>query len=169
MFPKRYLPFLMVAGLAACSSSGELTVAKPKSEAVRPSSTVALDVDSTEDSGTPEHVANGVNDVRQELFSGLQSSGVFSRVVQPTETADYTMQVDLTNVRFVSGSARFWGGALAGANVVTGNVNVVDNSNGIELTSFSAEGKSASHPISSETGFDDAVRQFGDKVVEGLQ
>ncbi|MGI9494388.1 MAG: DUF4410 domain-containing protein [Geminicoccaceae bacterium] len=161
--------FIVIVGLAACSSGGELTVAKPKSEAIRPNATVALSVNALEGSGSPEHVQDGVLQIRTDLYANLPAAGVFTQVVPEGQPADYDMQIGINNVRLVSGTARFWGGAFAGSNVVTGDVKLIDQSNGLEVTSFTATGTSASHPVSSESGFDDAVREFTGQVTQALQ
>lgn len=160
---------ILIVALAGCSSSGELSVVKPKSESIRPNSTVALSVNGTEGSGSSDHVEKGVTAVRLELYSSLPGSGVFSQVVQEGQAADYGMQVDMSNVRYVSGSARFWGGTFAGSNVLTGDVKLIDQSSGLEVTSFTATGKSASHPASSASGFDAAVNEFTGQVTQALQ
>jgi hypothetical protein len=162
-------PLLIVLALSACTSSGQVQVAKERSEAIRPGSTVALSVEAVEGSGNADHVQRGLQDLRGNLFANLPASGVFTQVVQEGQQADYEMDVDVTNVRFVSGSARFWGGVFAGANVVSGDVTLTDASNGLEVTKFSATGESASHPISSDSGFDSAVREFSTQVTTTLQ
>ncbi len=160
---------LLVFALGACSSSGQVQVTKVKSETIRPGSTVALAVDAVEGSGNEDHVQRGLQDVRGNLYANLPASGLFTEVVPAGQPADYEMDIDVTNVRFVSGSARFWGGAFAGANVVSGDVTLTDASNGLEVAKFSATGESASHPISSDSGFDSAVREFSGQVTQTLQ
>lgn len=169
MLIRNFAPVLLITLLAACSSSSELKVTKARSEAIRPNATVALSVQATENSGNPEHVQKGVQQVRGNLYSSLPASGHFSQVVPEGQPADYNMEVGVNNVRLVSGSARFWGGAFAGSNVVTGSVKLIDRSNGLEVASFTATGQSASHPISSESGFDDAVREFAYQINEALE
>lgn len=169
MLKRLAVPALAVLALAACSSSGQLSVAKPKSEPIRPNSTVALSINANEGSGSPEHVDQGIQQMRSDLYANLPATGIFSQVVPEGQPADYDMQIGVSNVRLVSGAARFWGGTFAGANAVTGDVSLVDQSNGLEVTSFTATGESASHPASSASGFDDAVREFTGQVTEALQ
>ncbi len=155
--------------LAACNAGGDLSVARPKIGPVRPSSVVALNVDALTEAGAPADRAAGIEQVRRELYLVLPSSGLFKQVVQTSEPSDYRMDVHLRQVRQVSGSARFWLGFMAGRSELVGDVVVLDHRNGIELTAFRASGQSAAQPISPDDGFEDAVRLFGEKVVEALR
>jgi hypothetical protein len=160
---------LLVFALGACSSSGQVQVTKAKTDTIRPGASVSLAVNAAEENGESEDVQRGLQDVRTNLYANLPASGVFSEVVAEGQEADYEMDVNVTNVRLVSGTARAIGGAFAGANVVSGDVVLTDSANGLEVVKFSATGESASHPISSESGFDSAVREFSTQVTQTLQ
>ena len=160
---------IAILGLAACSSSGELALTKPKTDSIRPGTSVALAVNSGASSSSPKHLQIGVQQVRADLYTTLESSGAFGEVVDQDTPADYAMQVDLSNVRLISGTVRFWAGDWVGPSEITGDVTVTDQSNGLEVTSFTATGKSAINFMSSESGFDDAVREFGGQVTQALQ
>ena len=165
------LSALLIAllSLAACSSSGELALTKPKTDSIRPGTSVALAVTAGAGSGSPKHVQIGVQQVRADLYTTLESSGVFGDVVDQDTPADYAMQIDLSNVRLISGSVRFWAGDWVGPSEITGDVTVTDQSSGLEVTSFTATGRSAIYYMSSESGFDDAVREFGGQVTQALE
>ena len=160
---------LVVVALGACSSSGQVQVTKAKTETIRPGASVALAVNAAEGIGDADEVQQGLKDVRTNLYASLPASGVFSQVVAEGQQADYAMDVDVTNVRQVSGAARVIGGVLSGSNIVSGDVVLTDASNGLEVTSFSATGESASHPFSGESSFDSAVKEFSNQVTETLQ
>jgi hypothetical protein len=160
---------VLAALVAGCSAVGEIKVAQPKTAPIRPGASVALNVDARAPDDDAEDVANGILEARKELFAALPASGMFSQVRQPGEPADYRMDVHLTGVRIIGGAARIWGGALAGRNEITAEVEVTDEASQQLVTRYTATGSSASHPFSTEDGFDAAVRTFGNQVTDGLR
>jgi hypothetical protein len=155
-------------GLAACTASGSHEIALAKSEALRPGAIVALDVEAGPEAGNPEHSDHAVSKIRGDLYTRLVNGGKFAKVVNPGEQADYTMDVDLTQVRLIGTGASFFGGAFVAPNLVKGDVRLADNSNGIELANFEATGEAArAYTLSVMMGehtFDKAVQKFGENV-----
>lgn len=155
--------------LWGCSASGNVNIAKQKSEEIRPSSTVALDVDATPSAGTPEHNEETVRIARNDLSEKLTTVGGFEQVVAFDTPADYTMAVRFDKVTLLPFGARYFGGIYGAVNVLEGDVSLVDNTNGVELTSYSATIKGAPIAWSSESGTEGSIGAFNNKVIEGLQ
>ncbi len=165
---------LIAAGvmLSACTASGSHEIGLAKSDTLRPGATVALDVEAGPEAGNPEHSQTAVRQVRLELADSLVSSGKFASVVNAHEQADYTMDIDLKQVRMIGTGASMWGGAFVPPNLIKGNISLADNSNGLELTSFEATGKAArAYTVSYMTGqstFDKALEKFTENVSTAL-
>jgi hypothetical protein len=99
----------------------------------------------------------------------LSAKGSFARVVQTGEAAQYDVQVRLLAAAEVSQSARILFGVLAGANELAVRVEGFNTANHALLVSFTAMGKSASHPLSSENDMDAAIREAVDEIIKGLE
>jgi hypothetical protein len=150
--------------LTACNSSGTLAVSTPKAEPIPAGKVVALNVTSAED----EDSQDAAGRLRNDLFGRLVTEGVFKQVVQPAESADYRMTVALSGVEEVSQASRILFGVLAGSNELKAAVTLV-NAAGTVVEQFTVTGESASHPLSSENGIEDAVREAATKVVQALR
>ena len=165
----RHFGALLVTVLVVgCSASGTLTMLHPKSQTIPPGKTVALSVQP--DAANPKPIFQEVaTRVRDSLYGKLVSNGLFKAVVQPTESADYRMEVKVFGARQVSTGARIWLGVMAGSNSLALRVEVIDESTNLVVTAFEVAGSSASHPLSSEAGLDDALREATDKLVLALR
>jgi len=130
----------------AAVASGNVIIAKKKFEEIRPSSTIALDVDATPSAGTPEHNEEAIRIARNDLSETLTTIGGFEQVVALDVPADYAMTVRFDKVTLFPFEARYFGGVYGAANVLKGDVSLVDNINGVELTSSSATIKGARSP-----------------------
>lgn len=156
--------FGMMLMLAACSSSGSIEMKQAKAAAIPAGRTVALNVTAPAD----EDSADALHLMRNELFGRLVAEGVFKEVVAAGEPADYRMDVVLSNVDEVSQGARIFFGVLAGSNELKAAVTVIDAATAEPVTSFNVGGESASHPMSSENGLEDAVREAVTKIIGAL-
>lgn len=150
---------------AACSSSGSLEVKTPKAAAIAPGHSVALNVTSAGD----EESRDAAHQMRIELFGRLVAEGVFRQVVAAGEPADYRMDVALSGVEEVSQGARIFFGVMAGSNELKAAVTLYDAATNTVVTAFDASGESASHPLSSESGMEDAIREAASKIIRALQ
>jgi Domain of unknown function (DUF4410) len=150
--------------LAACSSSGSIEMKQPKTAAIPAGKVVALNVTAPAD----EDSADALHLIRNELFGRLVAEGVFKEVVAAEEPADYRMDVVLSNVDEVSQGARIFFGVLAGSNELKAAVTVIDAATAQPVTSFNVGGESASHPMSSENGLEDAVREAVTRIIGAL-
>ncbi len=168
MIMRLAVPAIAFLALAACSATGDINVSKPKSDEIRPASTVALELDATPAAGSPEHAEEAIRIARADLSEKLISAGGFQQVVAPGQPADYTMNVTLSQVKLLPFGARYFGGIYGAVNVVNGDVSLVDNATGVELTSYSANIKGAASAWSSESGTNGTIGAFDDKVIEGL-
>ncbi len=168
------LSFLLVLAMSlaisACSSSGWTKMKQPLSQKIPGGKSVALTVKVD----TPEHQKDEdfttiTTRIRQQLFTKLMSEGIFKSVLLPPEPADYGMEVTITSARVVSGTARLWGGLMAGHNDAQMFVKLVKNDDNQTVAEFEVDGTSASHPFSSESGTDDAIREATDQIIKGLR
>jgi hypothetical protein len=159
---------LVVGLMSACSSSGTLTVTQPKTQGIPPGQTVSLAVELDVAEPLPVHQEVATR-IRERLFGRLVSDGIFRAVVHAPEPADYRMDVKIRGAREVSTGARIMLGAMIGPNTTTVAVAVRHEATNQLLTAFEATGTSAAHPLSSEAGLDDAVREAVVKIIEGLR
>jgi len=150
---------------AACSSSGELKMKTPKATAIPPGHSVALDVTSAAD----EDSRDAAHRMRVELFGRLVAEGVFRQVVAVGEPADYRMEVALGGVEEVSQGARIFFGVMAGSNELKAAVTLHEAATDALITAFDVSGESAAHPLSSESGMEDAIREAATKIITALQ
>jgi hypothetical protein len=102
---------------------------------------------------------DAVRRLRGQLFGRLVSEGVFARVVQAGEATKYDVRVRLLTATEVSQGARILFGVLAGADELAVQVDVFETAYRNLVVSFTTKGESASHPLSSENGMDDAIRE----------
>jgi len=156
--------------LVACSSSGSMQLTQAKTAPIPSGKIVALKVGLAP---IPDSSYSGATEVtrrlKAQLFGRLVSEGAFRQVVQFDEPADYRMEVLLSDTREVSPGARILLGVMAGANSLNASVTLYDQATSSVVTAFDVEGKSASHPFSTESGLDDAIREAIDKIMLVLQ
>ncbi len=162
----KFVPtFLALIIVVACSSSGTLQVSQPKTSAIPPGKIVGLKVTSASDEESRE-VAHRLSG---ELFGRLVSEGIFQQVVQAQQPAHYTLNVQVGDVQEVSQGARIFFGVFAGANTLRATVTLYDREPRQLVTAFDVEAESASHPLSSEAGIEDAVREAATKIIFALR
>ncbi len=162
---RRLLAFGLIVALMGCSSSGTIEMKQAKTTTIPPGKVVALNVTAPVDDDSTE----ALHRMRGELFGRLVSEGVFKQVVPVDESADYRMEVNLSNVEEVSQGARIFFGVLAGANELRAAVKVTDSATNQVVTQFAVAGESASHPLSTESGLDDAIREAASKIIGALK
>ena len=78
------------------------------------------------------------------------------------------LDVEVTNIRTVSGAERVFFGAMAGRNEVASTDTVRDRT-GAVLRSFTVQSASAAHPFSGQSGLPDAYRQFAADTISALR
>ncbi|WOF72725.1 DUF4410 domain-containing protein [Parvibaculaceae bacterium PLY_AMNH_Bact1] len=156
---------LLSLTVAACSSSGTLQRTQSSNEPIRSNSVAALTVTSASDTESLE----AAEELRSRLFGSLVSQGLFDQVVPPSKPADYELSVALSGISEVSQGARIFLGVLAGSNKLSANVKLVDKADGSVTRAFIVGGESASHPMSSENGMGDAIREASSKIVQALR
>lgn len=153
--------------MAACSSSGKILVTQPPTETVDHKKTVALSVEPGVEQPEAVHI-DVANRVRAALFGRLVSDRIFKAVVHKPDPADYTMDIVLQGAREVSTGARIMLGAMAGSNNLHLDVTLRKPNNQV-ISAFSVEGNSASHPWSSQSSVDDAIREAVEQIIEALR
>ena len=151
--------------VAACSSTGTLEVSQPKTSTIPPGMIVSLKVTSASDEESREVALR----LSSELFGRLVSEGIFQQVVQVQQPSQYTLNVQVGDVREVSQGARIFFGVLAGANMLRASVSLYEREPRQLITAFDVEAESASHPFSSEAGIEDAVREAATKIIFALR
>ncbi|MFZ2947973.1 MAG: DUF4410 domain-containing protein [Desulfuromonadaceae bacterium] len=160
---------LSIVFLAACSSSGAYTVKQDLIEPINNQKTVSIMIKSDKISESEkEDAQKACSSLQEKLYSRLVSEGVFkSSVIYPNK-GEYSLEVDVLGVRLVSNTRRLLLGVMAGASGIEANVLLKDET-GRVLSDFNAEGSSAAHPMSSESGSDNAVNELATKIAEVLK
>jgi hypothetical protein len=160
---------LSVVFLAACSSSGTFTVKQELIEPIDNQKTVSILIKSDKISESEkEDAQKACSSLQEKLYSRLVSEGLFkSSVIYPNK-GDYSLEVDVLGVRLVSNAARLMFGVMAGASGIEANILLKDET-GRVLSDFRADGSSATHPLSSESGSDNAVNELASKIAQALK
>ena len=155
--------------LAACSSSGTFTMKQEMIEPINTQKTVSIWIKSDKVPEDEKEEAKGACSLLQEkLYARLISEGLFkSSVIYPNK-GDYSLEVDVVGVRMVSNAARIWLGVMVGASGMEANILLRDET-GKVLTEFHADGSSATHPLSSESGSDNAVNQLATQITQAIK
>ncbi|HYM02822.1 MAG TPA: DUF4410 domain-containing protein [Stellaceae bacterium] len=159
----RALLLVLSLALAGCASEGELKVDSQSSPLQSSYESVRVAIQPT-----AKDSQEIIGDVRSSVVGQLLSSGRFHRISADGEPADVIVTVDIVQYERVSVGERILVGALAGRNRVSARVTVSDGRTGSVIRRFEAQGKSAAHPLSSEAGYTDALREFSRQVLLGL-
>ena len=166
-FPARHglsLISLAMAGLlTGCSAGGNFNIqssAKPANLPALPSLRVAVNPKAE---GSDEVLA----DVRSAIVAQLISSGRFSTVIVANAPTDLVMNADIEKFAKVTVGERILVGTLAGRNRVNLTVQIIQPSTNTIVETYEATGESAAHPLSSESGLSDAVREAAKEVAAG--
>lgn len=167
-FIKKVSVMLSLVFLSACSSSGTLTIKQPLVEQIKNDKTVSILV-KTDLKESDEDSLKAVSGLREKLYATLVSEGIFKSSVLAPNKADYSLEVDVKGVRFVSTAARLAFGVMAGASTIETEVLLKDMATTKVVAEFKADGSSASHPLSSETGPENAVREAAKNIVAALK
>lgn len=162
----RLKPALSLAALAlllnACSTEGKVTPLQTGATVPIPATSIwALLVH-----GCPE--PNQCEELRTALAGHLVGAGLAASIAPPGQPADLLLDVQVTRMRTVSGTARVIFGMFAGRNVVVATDTLHDHT-GTMLRSFEVEGDSAAQPLSEETTLLDAYRQLATDTVTALR
>ncbi len=166
---KSALLCLFVLGLAACSSSGTVEVQQGLSDSIPPGKSVALTIEAISGDTDADEVEAARRLMTNELYGRLVAEGVFAQVVQAGQPADYRMKVVMSGIDEVSQGARIFLGIFAGANELVADVTLTNNLSEQQIAQLTVAGESAAHPLSSESGLEDAVREAVTKIIEGLR
>jgi hypothetical protein len=160
---------LSVIFLAACSSSGTFQVKQTLIEPINNQKTVSILVKSDKvPESEKEDSQKACRSLQEKLYSRLVSEGLFKSTVIYPNKGDYSLEVDVLGVRMVSNAARLWLGVMAGASGMEANVLLKDDT-GKVLSDFHVDGSSATHPLSSESGSDNAVNELANQIAQVLK
>ncbi len=171
--------FFLMALLSACSSSGNFTVKQALLEPINKDKSVSvlvktdkvnvLDEEGKISDDKVEETKNVAATLKERLYARLVSEGVFKSSVFYPNPADYILEVDVNGIRIVSNVARLMVGVMAGPSVIEAEILLKDMNTSKVLTEFKVEGLSAAHPLSSETGYENAVREAANNIVNALK
>ncbi len=160
---------LSMVFLAACSASGTFQVKQELIEPVNNQKTVSIWIKSDKVQESEREDATKASSLLQEkLYARLVSEGLFKSAVIYPNKGDYNLEVDVLGVRLVSGAARIWLGVMAGASGMEANVLLRDETSKV-LTEFHADGSSATHPLSSESGYENAVNALATEITQAIK
>jgi uncharacterized lipoprotein YajG len=148
--------------LTGCSSSGSLNYTKPASTPIELNKTVTLEVSGSAEPRITEQL-------RSDLFGRLVSERIFTAVRHREKPADYNLKINILSSSTVSPVARIMLGMLAGANKLKVDVKLFETATGKLHSNFVVTGESASHPMSSESGLENAVREVVSNIINGLK
>ena len=151
--------FLLLTG---CSSSGSLNLHKQSSEPIGLNKTVSLEVSGLSDARIKEQL-------KSDLFGRLVSERKFTAVHHGEKKSDYNLKITILSSNTVSPVARIMLGVFAGANSLRVDVKLYETATGNLHTNFVVTGESASHPLSSESGLENAVREVVSNIINGLR
>jgi len=160
---------LLTVFLSACSSSGALKVTQPLAEPITAGKSVCLSIKVAEKAEQGEDTQNVTRLLKEYLYTKLVTDGVFQKTVLPPEKADYDLEVNVLGVRVVSNTTRLMVGVMAGPSSIETEAKLQDSGKNKIITVFNAEGNSASHPMSSAAGYENAVRETADHIIKGLK
>lgn len=161
---------LVTAFMTGCSSSGTTIIKQPLTQKIPAGKTVSLSVlIDTAEHQKEEDYQEVSKRIRDRLYTKLVTEGIFKAVVLAPEPASYGMDVTITSARMVSGAARVWGGVLAGHNDAQMKVQLHNRDVNQLIADFEVDGTSASHPFSSESNPDDAIREAVNQIIAGLR
>ncbi len=147
--------------LAGCSAEGQLSMqSSAPATNLPPNPSLRLIVNAVAPNSTDQLL-----DIRAAIFSQLSATGQYGKVVLDNEPTDLVMKVDITKYAKVTVAERLLVGAFAGRNRVGGEVTITQTATNTVLKSYEADGSSAAHPLSSESGLSDAVREMAKQVV----
>jgi Domain of unknown function (DUF4410) len=161
---------IAISVLPACSSSGEMKILQTLDETHRidHAATTILKVEPAEGLQPDEDLRELILTLRGQLFGRLVSDGVFKQVVHEGDPAKYYVRIQVNDADQVSTVARIAFGVFAGANKLNVRVEVFEESTEKSIMTFTASGESASHPFSTESEMEDAIREVVNKIILSL-
>jgi hypothetical protein len=155
--------FSLILLVAACTAGGNYKVTGPSSELRTSYDSVKLVFKTT-----ATNSADIVPDMRGAIVGQLLGTGRYTRVVGPNDPADLVLNFDITDYRRVGVAERVFIGVMAGPNRLTVLVSATDGKTGAVVRQFQATGESASHLLSGEAGYADALREVAKQVAIGM-
>lgn len=160
---------MSVCFLSACSSSGALKVSQPFTQPITAGKSVAVSINTAANVEKDEDTAKVSRQLKEYLFTKLVTDGVFKSAVLTPDKGDYDLEVSISAVRVVSDAKRMLLGVMAGPSSIETAIMLKNSENGNVITAFNAEGSSAAHPMSSQVGYENAVREAADHIIKGLR
>ena len=153
----------LLLGMSACSTEGTLTPVSGGGTAMTAANIWSIDVTGTEPARADE--------IRNSVLESLIGSSLAQHVVLPGTPADRVLVIHVTRIRYVSAGERMMLGLMAGRNVVeaTETVSSPLAPAGQTMKVFTVEAESAAHPLAGVSMFEDALKTFAEKTLDGLR
>jgi hypothetical protein len=156
--------FLLLS-VVGCSSTGDRGVIQSSKERISPNAVATLVVTSPADSAS-EKVARSLE---SRLTGALTTQRIFARIAREGQRSNYELSVSLNQVREVTPLATFMLGVFAGSDEIHADVKLTNRSTRQVVTRFTANGKGAAHPLSSERGMEAALSELENQIIQGLR
>ncbi len=161
--------FSLAATMTACSSSGGLVIKQSLSEPIDATKTISIDIKSVQGKESEEDMVKMVNALKEKVGPAIVAQGDFLNAVMAPNKGDYNLLVTVKNARIVSTAARIAFGVMAGPSSLEAEVLLVNPVTNKQLLAFDVEGSTAAHPLSSEVGYENAVKEAANNVAKALK
>lgn len=148
--------------ITGCSSKGSLEVYQKSSSPIGVNKSASLELAGYSEPRISEQL-------KADLFGRLVSERIFSSVNHGEKSSDYNLNITILSSNTVSPTARIMLGVFAGTNSLKVDVKLYENLTGKLHSNFVASGESAAHPMSSESGLENAVREVVSNIINGLR
>ena len=157
---------LLMSFLTACASKGTTQTHKEPSVDLTDYKRLAINV-TPDDSVSSEIQGYLEGVIIGKLRDTNKFERVFSSVLSPKEDYDLKLNVQIKNVREVSGNARFFAGALAGQGNIVADIEVIDGKSKNILASATVEGETSGGSSWAGTT-EQAVKRMAEEIVDFL-
>lgn len=168
MLPKLTLLIMLVCFctlMSACSSVGKYNMIGQQTDLKPDYDSAKITINALPEVEIPD---DKIIEVKTAIIGRLIASGKVHNISSDDKKANLAIEINITRYRTVSTTAKFMLGMIAGSNQLRANVIVKDGKTGEALRTFEAYGQSSAHPFSSESGYQDALRQFSEQITYGL-
>jgi len=158
-----------VALIGACSSTGRVSYDVGNAAKIPVGKTASLDV-RINDPDTKAEEVQAAELIRAELMHKLPAQGVFKSVRKASDSADYSVDVNVVRVAVTTPGARVALGAFAPRSEIQVAVEVRDKASKEVIAAFHASGYGSRMWTSAQGyGLDDPVREVVNQIVVALR
>lgn len=160
------LLLLALAVCAGCTARSKMVAIEPLDTDLSPYASVVISVQSNVSEDMEEEISNlefyTIKEINKlEAFEKVELSDI-----PVSSEGTLLIKIAISQIKRVSGSDRFWGGALAGRASMTTEISFIDAASGKRLGSYTVTGESGGMGISGGTG--EAVRETAKGIADVL-